>query len=317
MHLSADPQPPSEVLITRLRDELQVEVLYDQENIRGPSTLYRILRDHLALNALEYSQHEGINCIVLELPATLYESEIDNGRAYEAVACCVTTASVAATSAGAMAGPVRVVASLELRNNGNVSSSSSHQHNEMRRTSHRIALRFRSEDKFSGIFGEDLNEATNFYLDAANDYEPKQDQRLKYFHNIFEGEARRFYLLNVSKRVSNFAETCVKMRTECNSITRQNCVRKYLQGFRLTAIMREQSCSVTEALEALRETITKFSQQGPPNHRSEEGKVEYLYRAVIGHEWASNSLSNAIACEPAEFQQMFTDLDSAWLQQQE
>ena len=48
--------------------------------------------------------------------------------------------------------------------------------------------------------------------------------------------------------------------------------------------MRERSCSVTEALEEVRETITKFSQQGPRNHRSEEDKVEYLYRAVVGHE---------------------------------
>ena len=133
----------------------------------------------------------------------------------------------------------------------------------------------------------------------------------------FEGEARRFYRLKVRKRVPTFAEACVKMRTEFNSITRQNRVRKYLQGLRLTAVMRERSCSVTEALEELRETITKFAQQGPRNYRSEEDKVDYLYRAVVCHEWASNSLSQPIASEPADFQQMFTDLDSAWLQQQE
>ena len=317
MHLSADPQPPNEVLITRLREDLPVEVLYDQENIRGPSTLYRILRDYLVLNGLEYSQHEGSNRIVMGLPATLYESEAEKMKAYEAVSSCTTSASVAETSVGAMAGSVRGAAISDLRNNGHASSASSHQDNEMRRIAHSIALRFRSDDKFSGKLGKDLNEAINLYLDAANDYELNQEQRLKYFHNIFEGEARRFYRLKVSKRVPTFAEACVKMRSEFNSITRQNRVRKYLQGLRLSAIMRERSCSVTEALEELRETITKFAQQGPRNHRSEEDKVEYLYRAVVGHEWASNSLSQAIASEPADFQQMFTDLDSAWLQQQE
>ena len=181
----------------------------------------------------------------------------------------------------------------------------------MRRIAHNIALRFRNDDKFSGKLGEDLNEAINLYLDAANGYELNQEQRLKYFRNIFEGEARMFYRLNVSKRVQTFADACVKMRTEFNSITRQNRVRKYLQGLWLTAVMRERSRSVTEALEEFRETITKFAQQSSRNHRSEEDKMEYLYRAVVGHEWASNSLSQAIASEPADFQQMFTNLDSA------
>ena len=55
----------------------------------------------------------------------------------------------------------------------------------MRRIAHRIAIRFRNDDKFSGNLSEDLNEAINLYLDAANDYELKQDQWPKYFHNIF------------------------------------------------------------------------------------------------------------------------------------
>ena len=106
MHLSADPQPSSEDLIPRLREDLPAEVLYDQENIRGPSTLNRILRDFLVLNGLEYSQREGSNRIVMRLPATLYESEADKNKAYEAVLISASTASIAETSAGGMAGPV-------------------------------------------------------------------------------------------------------------------------------------------------------------------------------------------------------------------
>ena len=210
MHLSADPQPPSEVLITRLREDLPVEVLYDLEYIRGPSTLYRILRDYLVFNGLQCSQHEGSNRIVMGLPATLYDSEADKSKAYEAVASCATAASVAETSAGAMAGPVRGTANSELRSNGNASSASSHHDNETRRIAHSIALRLRSEDKFSGKLGEDLNEANNLYLDSANDYELNQEHRLKYFHNIFEGEARRFYRLKVSKRVPLLLKLLVK-----------------------------------------------------------------------------------------------------------
>ena len=130
-------------------------------------------------------------------PAIVFESKADKNKAYEAVLICTSTASVAEKSPGGMAGPVRGAASSEIRNNGNVSSTSSHQDNEMRRIAYSIALRFRSDDKFSGKLGEDLSEAINLYLDAANDYELNHEHRLKYFHNIYEGEARRFYRLKV------------------------------------------------------------------------------------------------------------------------
>ena len=149
MHLSADPQPPSEVLIKRLRQDLTVEVLYDQENVRGPSTLYRTLRDYVVLNGLEYSHHGVNNRIIMGQPATLYESEADKSKAYESVASCATSASVAETSAGAMASPVRGTSNSELRSNGNASSASSHDDIEMRRIAHSIALRFRSEAKLA------------------------------------------------------------------------------------------------------------------------------------------------------------------------
>ena len=159
MHLATDPQPENEVLITHLREDLPVEVLYDQEIIRGPSTLYRVLRDYLVFNGLQYAQHEGSNRIVMGLLGILYESEADKKKAYDAVMNCPTSASVAETSAGAMASTVRGAANPELRNGGNISHASSHLDTEMRRIAHHIAQRFKSDEKFSGKLGEDLNEA--------------------------------------------------------------------------------------------------------------------------------------------------------------
>lgn len=67
-------------------------------------------------------------------------------------------------------------------------------------------------------------------------------------------------------------------------------------------------------LTKLRDIITKFAPQGPRSHRSEEAKVEYLYGAMIGIEWAKNALPNCYGnVLPWSVIQLYTALDSAWL----
>ena len=81
--------------------------------------------------------------------------------------------------------------------------------------------------------------------------------------------------------------------------------------------MQTKHCSVPEALEEIRETITKYTPQGPRNHQSDFDRVEYLHDAVIGVEWAKSALTQSIASTPAwTFQQLYTALDAAWLQEQ-
>jgi Zinc knuckle len=108
------------------------------------------------------------------------------------------------------------------------------------------------------------------------------------------------------------------MQSEFNSVTRQNRIRKHLQKLRIGDIMTRKTCSVTEALEELREIITKLSTQGPRNHRSDDDKAEYLYKAVVGAHWAKASLSASQSSSPTwTFQQLYSSLDESWLQEQE
>lgn len=92
------------------------------------------------------------------------------------------------------------------------------------KVAHNIATRFKSIEKFSGKLGEDVNEHIENYLDAANVYGLENAKKLQFFHNIFEGEARRFYRQNVMGISQSFVEACTRMREEYNSITRQNRV---------------------------------------------------------------------------------------------
>ena len=78
--------------------------------------------------------------------------------------------------------------------------------------------------------------------------------------------------------------------------------------------MQTKHCSVLEALEEIRETITKYTPQGPRNHQSDLDRVEYLHDAAIGSEWAKSALTQSAASTPAwTFQQLYTALDAAWI----
>ena len=76
------------------------------------------------------------------------------------------------------------------------------------RAAHNMALRFKNQDKFTGKLGEDLTEHINSYIDAAQDYNLDQTNKLAFFHNIFDGEATRFYREKVRDGCGNFGEAC-------------------------------------------------------------------------------------------------------------
>ena len=58
------------------------------------------------------------------------------------------------------------------------------------RAGQKMALRFKNQDKVTEKLGEDLTEHVNNYIDAAQDYNLDQTNKLAFFHNIFDGEAK-------------------------------------------------------------------------------------------------------------------------------
>eukprot|EP00171_Calliarthron_tuberculosum_P023804 IDg23804t1 len=151
-----------------------------------------------------------------------------------------------------------------------------------------MATRFKDGSKFNGKLGENLSEFISNYHDACTDYELPINLTLNFLHHLFSGEAKRFYREKVVGFATSYAEAIMMMQNEFNSINRQTRVRKHLQSLRLNDIMRTKKLAVTEGLEELRETITKFAPQGPSSHRTDEAKTEYLYKAVVGATWAKN-----------------------------
>lgn len=81
--------------------------------------------------------------------------------------------------------------------------------------------------------------------------------------------------------------------------------------------MEKESCDTREALEKLRETIARYSPQGPVSFRTEKAKVEYLYSAAANFERAIIPLTQCYSYKPLwSFRSLFTALDTSRLQEQ-
>lgn len=55
--INRDPQLGSEETTIDLRNELTVDLLFSNEIIRGPNTLFQILREYSVLKGFKYKRH--------------------------------------------------------------------------------------------------------------------------------------------------------------------------------------------------------------------------------------------------------------------
>jgi hypothetical protein len=303
--INAEPQLSDDDCIAGIREDLPPNVLYASDALQGPSTLHRLIRQYLQLKGAVYTQHPENNRITFGLTSMIYDNEADREVALTSLRSQRNPASHISTSQSSQA-----TGTERIHNSGENFSG---------RVAHNMATRFKSsDDKFSGKLDENLTEYLNNYMDACQDYSLTPQQKLDYLHHMFDGEAKRFFRSNVSSNCNSYSEACSLMQSEFNSVTRQNRIRKHLQKLRLGDIMTRKTCSVTEALEELREIITKLSPQGPRNHRSDDDKAEYLYKAVVGAHWAKASLSASQSSSPTwTFQQLYSSQDASWFHEQE
>lgn len=178
------------------------------------------------------------------------------------------------------------------------------------RTAHNIPKRFRdASSKFSGSLGEAWTECVTEHQQVARDYDLSQNQRFQYMHNILSGDAKRFYLDKVQSYATSFNPAVDMVITEYNSVVRQNRVKNYLAGYRMSALLRE-GVSEAAALEQTYITITKLTPEMPCFHQGDAHKVEFLRNAVVGSPLATEPLTWTAALG-LSFQQLYGELEAA------
>lgn len=182
--------------------------------------------------------------------------------------------------------------------------------------SHYISMRFRDEEKkFSGALGECWGEYISEYSYASKDYSLSETQKQQYLHHLLRGNAKRFFSHRVEGVAKSYAESCVLMEKEYNSVSRQNRVGAYLRNLRVSKYITPD-CAVNDALEKVHEEISKLTPQGPSHCRLEKHKMEYLQNAVIGYPWAKEACSRANA-GLLKYHEFYNQLESAVQLEQE
>lgn len=97
--------------------------------------------------------------------------------------------------------------------------------------------------------GEDMNEYLLNYSDMCNNLNLNYAQRLKYFHNLSDGEAKKLYCNKIQPSCNNLHETFDKFRHKYNSITHQKRIRHYLQNLHILIVVKEKQVLISQALE--------------------------------------------------------------------
>lgn len=117
--------------------------------------------------------------------------------------------------------------------------------------------------------------------------------------------------------MQDVAEAKKIVKEKYSTVARQNLIRQELLSLHLSKIIDAESRTPNKALAKIRDNITTFAPQEPETQRSEEAKVEYLYNALIGVDWAKPALTNGYAQEPPwDLQQLYTALAAAYYQEQ-
>lgn len=306
--IDAEPQPCDQECLEILKEDIQVEILFHSEIISGPNVLFRVLRDYLVLKGVPYLRHPNTNKLSYGVANTFLDDE-DKVYAFDQLKSLRNNSEKYKQEPDEKCHVPQPVI---------VTQSSNHEDKD-RKTAYSMAQHFKNKsDRFSGKLGEDVHEHFRNYELASNDYKLSPEQKLAYLHNLFEGEAKQYYHSTAFSKANSYNEAKENIIRFFDTRTRQVRVRQYLQSLTLSSIMEKRSCDVSDGLEYLRNIISKFAPQGPHAHRGQEAKVEYLYNAVLGNQWASTALTNCYAqAEPWSFTQLSQALDSAWLQEQQ
>lgn len=122
----------------------------------------------------------------------------------------------------------------------------------------------------------------------CNDLNINDEQKLKFFHNIFDDEAKRMYQSSILKQ------------------------RRFIYRSMWNLVIAENKISDDEDWDYSKKTFIKYAVQGPPHQQSDYDLVEYMHDSVTELGCAQIVTTQcAAAGVPWKIQKFFTALDAA------
>jgi hypothetical protein len=201
---------------------------------------------------------------------------------------------------------------VSVNNSGTSGNSQSMEHLNTRSANH-ISQRFKDK-KYDGSIESNISEYLAEYTSASRDFELSLDQKLRFFHIIFTGQAKRFYYSQVESVAQTFEHAKELMEREYNSISRQNRILGVISSLRFERSLISNKGDYAKTLEKLTSKIAELATMIPKEYRHESHLKRFVYDACIGETWASSVLSRTMAETNMTFNAM-CELLSAAIQQ--
>lgn len=202
------------------------ECLFDTELAAFP-TVYRDLRTWLNDHGANLGVHPSRRVITL-LADRLYDDETDKESAKDLAKLLLLPRA----RRGGVAAVARADAAGAAAHGAN--DHAGHSPHSVGGMAHSIGMRFKDEkSKFSGRPDQALHEYLAEYQQVGRDYGLDSEQRLRYLHNLFGGEAKRFFDDHVDGRYATLGEAIQRMGEDYNSPVRQTAVSNELTALRM------------------------------------------------------------------------------------
>jgi len=146
-------------------------------------------------------------------------------------------------------------------------------------------------------------------MNVSRDYKLTQNQRLQFLHNLFKGEALRYYSRNIRPRAQVYGEAISLMSKHFNTLAKQQRVKANLSNLKLSTFTEKEGGCTRKGLANLHSYIANRTPMCPPNSRHESNQVDFLRTAVLEYEWASLILADIN--ENTEYEVLYEKLAAA------
>jgi hypothetical protein len=136
---------------------------------------------------------------------------------------------------------------------------------DLSRISHNVSSRFK-DYKYDGSLEKPISEYIAEYDAVAKDFDLVLANKLRFFHVIFSGSAKRFYFAQVEPVAESYTDAKLRICNEFNSPSRQQRILQMVSTLKHTQFLKEYH---RNALNDLVERISTLSPMCPNTHKQD------------------------------------------------
>jgi Zinc knuckle len=194
------------------------------------------------------------------------------------------------------------------------------EHESSARRATSVAQRFTDERKYDGSPSSDLTAVIARYNDCRADYSLTDTEMRRFAHNLFSGDAKRFYDTDLSIRRTPTIDGVVQaMTSHFIHASQRNAVTAELRAQSIAKELKSVP-DTKEALVAIYRRIEKLNPMCSPEFVGDRHKGSFLRHAVLSEAWARcvlRACAQYTASQNMTFATLYQLLNSAIVQQQE